>query len=72
MGLLVIGDEVKGARFIERGLREEGFAVETAGDGEGGLTKARDGGFDHIILDVMLPQRGGFSVREVRGCPRGC
>jgi DNA-binding response OmpR family regulator len=61
MRLLVIEDEIKVARFIERGLREEGFAVETALDGEAGLAKARDGSFDLIILDVML-----------RVCPRGC
>lgn len=67
MRLLVIEDEVKVARFIERGLREEGFVVEAAHDGEAGLVKARDGGFDLIILDVMLPQRDGFSVlKELR------
>ncbi|MFO1483822.1 MAG: response regulator transcription factor [Verrucomicrobiaceae bacterium] len=67
MRLLVIEDEVKVARFIERGLREEGFVVEAAHDGDAGLTKARDGGFDLIILDVMLPQRDGFSVlKELR------
>lgn len=67
MRLLVIEDEIKVARFIERGLREEGFAVETAGDGESGLVKAQSGDFDLIILDVMLPVRDGFSVlRELR------
>jgi two-component system copper resistance phosphate regulon response regulator CusR len=67
MRLLVIEDEIKVARFIERGLREEGFVVETAPDGEAGLSKARGGNFDLIILDVMLPERDGFSVlRELR------
>ncbi|WP_395717207.1 response regulator [Prosthecobacter sp.] len=67
MRLLVVEDETKVARFIERGLREEGFHVETAADGETGLTKARSGQFDLIILDVMLPERDGFSVlRELR------
>lgn len=67
MRLLVVEDEIKVARFIERGLREEGFNVETANDGESGLARARDGQFDLIILDVMLPQRDGFSVlRELR------
>jgi len=67
MRLLVIEDEIKVARFIERGLREEGFTVETAPDGESGLTKACSGTFDLIILDVMLPERDGFSVlRELR------
>ena len=67
MRLLVVEDEIKVARFIERGLREEGFHVETAADGESGLVKARSGQFDLIILDVMLPERDGFSVlRELR------
>lgn len=67
MRLLVIEDEIKVSRFIERGLREEGFNVETAGDGESGFEKARGGDFDLLILDVMLPERDGFSVlRELR------
>ncbi len=67
MRILVIEDEIKVARFIERGLREEGFSVESALDGEAGLSKARSGGFDLVILDVMLPLRDGFSVlRELR------
>jgi DNA-binding response OmpR family regulator len=67
MRLLVVEDEIKVARFIERGLREEGFTVETAPDGDSGLIKARSGQFDLIILDVMLPERDGFSVlRELR------
>ena len=67
MRLLVDEDEIKVARFIERGLREEGFTVETAPDGDSGLIKARSGQFDLIILDVMLPERDGFSVlRELR------
>lgn len=67
MRLLVVEDEIKVARFIERGLREEGFSVETANDGESGLARARYGQFDLIILDVMLPQRDGFSVlKELR------
>ncbi|MBB5035375.1 response regulator [Prosthecobacter vanneervenii] len=74
MRLLVVEDETKVARFIERGLREEGFTVETAGDGDSGLAKAREGTFDLIILDVMLPQRDGFSVlralRSVGVCTR--
>ncbi len=62
MRILIVEDEVKVARFLERGLREEGFAVEVAHDGEEGSAKALSGGFDLIILDVMLPERDGFSV----------
>ncbi len=67
MRILVIEDEIKVARFIEQGLREEGFMVETALDGGVGLTKALAGAFDLLILDVMLPVKDGFSVlRELR------
>lgn len=67
MRILVIEDEIKVARFIEQGLREEGFMVETAMDGGAGMTKALNGAFDLLILDVMLPVRDGFSVlRELR------
>lgn len=67
MRILVIEDEIKVARFIEQGLREEGFMVETALDGGAGMPKALNGAFDLLILDVMLPVRDGFSVlRELR------
>lgn len=62
MRILIVEDEVKVARFLERGLREEGFIVEVAHDGEEGSAKAMSGGFDLIILDVMLPERDGFDV----------
>src|SRR6185436_11837325 len=42
-------------------------AVETASDGEAGLTQAASGAYDLIVLDVMLPLKNGFDVcREVR------
>jgi two-component system alkaline phosphatase synthesis response regulator PhoP len=48
-------------------LRSEGYAVEAAGDGDTGLSRASGEGFDLIILDVMLPQRNGFDVcRDLR------
>lgn len=62
MRILVIEDELKVARFIERGLREEQFLVEVAHDGEDGLHRALTGGFDLIVLDVMLPRLDGFGV----------
>ncbi len=71
MRLLVIEDEIKVARFIERGLREEGFTVETAPDGEVGLQRALETPYDLIILDVMLPEKDGFTVlSELRA--KGC
>lgn len=62
MRILIVEDEVKVARFLERGLREEGFAVEVAADGAEGAAKALGGTHDLIILDVMLPERDGFDV----------
>ena len=43
-------------------LAAEGYEVETAGDGELGLTRALTGAFDLVVLDVMLPKRDGFDV----------
>lgn len=67
MRILIVEDEVKVARYLERGLREEGFLADVAHDGESGLARALGGVHDIIILDVMLPERDGFSVlRELR------
>jgi heavy metal response regulator len=67
MRILVVEDEQKVARFIQRGLEEEGHAVDVALDGEDGLSKALDGVHDLVVLDIMLPKRDGLSVlRELR------
>lgn len=67
MRLLVVEDEAKVARFIERGLREEGYAVDVAADGEAGCALARENEYALILLDVLLPKRDGFAVlRELR------
>jgi two-component system alkaline phosphatase synthesis response regulator PhoP len=48
-------------------LHSEGYEVVTAADGEAGLTRATDGDFELVILDVMLPRRSGFDVcRDLR------
>ncbi len=62
MRLLVVEDEVRLARALERGLRAEGFGVDLAHDGEGGLHLAREGSYDAIVLDVMLPKLSGYRV----------
>jgi two-component system copper resistance phosphate regulon response regulator CusR len=62
MRLLVIEDERKTASYLRQGLAENGFAVDTAADGEEGLRLARHEGYDLLILDVMLPGRDGWSV----------
>jgi two-component system copper resistance phosphate regulon response regulator CusR len=67
MKILVIEDERKTASYLERGLRENGFSVDVAEDGEEGLFLATTRGYDLIILDVMLPKRDGWSViQELR------
>ena len=60
--ILVIEDEKKTASFVERGLRESGFVVDLASDGEEGLHLALSGHHDLLVLDVMLPQRDGWSI----------
>lgn len=67
MRILLIEDEKKTAAFLAQGLRESGFAVQVAGDGVSGLELARDGSFDLLIVDVMLPKKDGWAVvRELR------
>jgi two-component system copper resistance phosphate regulon response regulator CusR len=62
MRILVIEDERKTAAFLAKGLRETGFAVDLARDGEIGLTLARATRFDLLIVDVMLPNKNGWEV----------
>jgi DNA-binding response OmpR family regulator len=62
MRVLVIEDFDLLRDSIAQGLREEGFAVDTAADGEEGLWHAKSGGFDVIILDLMLPKLDGLSL----------
>jgi DNA-binding response OmpR family regulator len=60
--ILVVEDEVRLAQALQRGLRAEGFAVDLAHDGESGLHLAREGEYDAIVLDVMLPRLSGYRV----------
>ncbi len=62
MKLLVVEDDVKIAGALRRGLTAEGFQVEVAEDGVDGLWRAREGSYDLILLDVMLPGRDGYRV----------
>jgi two-component system copper resistance phosphate regulon response regulator CusR len=62
MRILVVEDELKAARYMEKGLTENGFSVDIAGDGEDGLHLASTEAYDLIILDVMLPRRNGWSI----------
>jgi len=62
MRILVIEDEKKVARFIKKGLEEEGYAVDLAFDGEEGLAMVLDQVHDLIILDIALPKIDGLQV----------
>ena len=60
--ILLVEDEEKLARVVELELRYEGYEVEKAFDGREGLEKALSGGFDLILLDIMLPSMSGMEV----------
>ena len=65
--LLLIEDDASIREIVSIGLKAAGFRVVTAVDGRQGLSSARSGGFDAVILDVMLPSLDGFEVcREIR------
>ena len=67
MRALLIEDDATIADFVTRGLREAGFAVDRAADGDEGLRAALTGSYDVAIVDVMLPRRDGLSlIEEVR------
>ena len=62
MRVLVVEDEPKMAALLRRGLAEEGMRPDLATTGEQALARAGDGGYDVIVLDVMLPGRDGLDV----------
>ena len=67
MRILLVEDELAAAQMLAKGLREQGYAVDVAEDGEDGAYKAGVNQYDLIVLDVMLPRKDGFSVcREIR------
>ena len=74
MKILVVEDDRKVAGFIEQGLREEGYAVDVAKDGEEATMLAHINEYDAILLDLMLPKKNGIQVatelrREGRTTP---
>lgn len=62
MRILIIEDEIKTANFVSKGLRENGFIVDIANDGEDGLFLATQHHYDLLVVDVMLPKVDGFTV----------
>ncbi len=67
MKILVIEDDEKISSFIARGLKENGYIVDTATDGLTGQVLAEEGQYDAIVADIMLPGRDGLKViQELR------
>jgi DNA-binding response OmpR family regulator len=64
MRILVVEDEPKMRALLHRALVEEGYAVDTAADGQTALTLAAVASFDAVVLDVMLPVLDGFAVAD--------
>jgi DNA-binding response OmpR family regulator len=65
--VLVVEDERRLAAAVRRGLQAEGFAVDLAHNGEDGLHLARQGEYDALVLDLMLPKLSGYRVcQELR------
>ena len=62
MKILVVEDEPKTAAYLRNGLVENGFVADVSQRGHDGLHAATAGDYDLIILDVMLPERNGWSV----------
>jgi len=60
--ILLIDDEQRILDFVSRGLEAEGYSVEVAADGDAGLQAALDQAHDLVILDLLLPDRGGHDV----------
>lgn len=64
MRMLVVEDDKKIASFLEKGLKEAGYAVDVASDGVKGLHLAEGGAYDAAVVDIMLPGLDGLSLIE--------
>jgi DNA-binding response OmpR family regulator len=74
MKILVVEDDRKVAGFVEQGLKEEGYIVDLARDGEEATMLAHVNDYDVMLLDVVLPKKNGFQIatelrREGRNTP---
>jgi two-component system copper resistance phosphate regulon response regulator CusR len=67
MKLLIVEDDPKASATLVKGLTENGFVVDAAANGDDGLRMARAGGYDLVVLDVLLPGRDGWTIlRDLR------
>ena len=67
MRVLLVEDDVRIARFVAKGLREQSYAVDVAASGDAALYQAEINSYDLFILDVMIPGVDGFAVcRKIR------
>jgi two-component system OmpR family response regulator len=64
MRILIVEDDRKIADLLAKGLREVGYAVDQAGDGDEGMYFGLDHPYDAAVLDIMLPTRDGLSILE--------
>jgi two-component system OmpR family response regulator len=64
MRLLLIEDDIKIAQFVIGGLKQAGFAVDHAADGDEGLFLALNEPYDVAVIDIMLPRRDGLKIIE--------
>ena len=64
MRILVVEDDNKIGSFVLKGLRQAGFAVDRAADGETGLDLVLTRAYDAAVIDIMLPKRDGLNVIE--------
>lgn len=64
MRLLLVEDDLQIASFIAKGLKETGFAVDHAADGEAGLALALNEPYDAAVIDIMLPKLNGLTLIE--------
>jgi DNA-binding response OmpR family regulator len=62
MKVLLVEDEKKIADFVCAGFKEQGFVVDHCADGVDGFAHASGGGYDVVVLDIMLPGRDGLSI----------
>jgi DNA-binding response OmpR family regulator len=74
MKILVVEDDRKVAGFVEQGLKEEGYIVDVARDGDEATMLAHVNDYDAVLLDVVLPKKNGFQIaaelrREGRNTP---